>query len=254
MSLSELISGVESYEKTLTVFNADEEVVEALRERFADRNLTVTAATTEAGPRQYAVLGLDGEFVTAISVSDALTVGGEEETVGFADAPYQPVVDQLDETMFTSYSVRKMVAASREIEDRAWRVGRGELHAGFQTISTLVSKNGAYGRLGDRDGLDVHVYAYPDEEPPAEPSYTLHTSHSDEIRDSWFVAFDGGGVDESKCALVAEEREPRQFYGFWTYDADTVDYVLDHLQHTYALNGTDGGPSGSGSDGTPADV
>jgi DICT domain-containing protein len=242
MTLSELIAGVEAHEKVLTVFNADEDVVEALRDRFADRNLSVEAASAEAGPDGYAVLSEDGQFLAAIGVTDVPTEA-EEQSVGFADATYRPVLDQLDETMFTSFATRKMVAASREIEDRAWRIGRGSLHAGFQMKSVLADELGVYNRLAERDGLSVHAYAYPDGEGDLDASseLTVHLDDSDEIRDSWFVAYDGGGVDENKCALVAEEREPRRFYGFWTYDADTVDYVVRHLEHTYALAGTDGG-------------
>ncbi|PSQ59906.1 MAG: histidine kinase, partial [Halobacteriales archaeon SW_9_67_25] len=36
-----------------------------------------------------------------------------------------------------------------------------------------------------------------------------------------------------RCALLAEEREERTFYGFWTYDGSTVEYVLDHLRARY---------------------
>jgi DICT domain-containing protein len=242
MSLTELIAGVEAHEKRLTVFNADDDVVRALRERFADRNLSVEGATAEAGPDNYAVLSENGQFLAAIAVEDVSSESAER-TVGFADATYRPVLDQLDETMFTSYSTQKMVAASREIEDRAWRIGRGSLHAGFQRMSVLADELPVYDRLAERDGLSVHAYAYPDGEGSldASPHLTIHDDDSDEILNSWFVVYDGDGVNENKCALVAEEREPRRFYGFWTYDTETVDYVVNHLEHTYALVGTDGG-------------
>jgi DICT domain-containing protein len=244
MSLRELIAGVEAHEKTLTVFNADDGVVEALRERFADRNLSVEGATAADGPRSYAVLSDDDEFVTAVSVADVLA-DEPARSVGFADATYRPVLDHLDETMFTSYDVDQMVSASREIEDRAWRAGRGSLHAGFQTLSTLASQRDTYDRLGAHDGLEVHAYAYPDRTYDGEFPFAVHLDRSEELERTWFVAYDGGGVAENKCALVAEERDPRRFYGFWTYDEDTVDYVVDHLERTYALAETDGGRNGT---------
>ena len=55
------------------------------------------------------------------------------------------------------------------------------------------------------------------------------------------------------CALLAGERlqaqalksrleshyderiEPRSFYGFWTYDPDTVDWIVDYLETSYGL-------------------
>jgi DICT domain-containing protein len=140
----------------------------------------------------------------------------------------------MDETMFTSWSIEQMVAASREIEDRAWRVGEGSLHAGFQYLSTLRGELPVYERLGSKN-LDVHAYAAPDEDPPEHEGFTLHIERAEEIEKSWFVVFDGDGVDENKCALLAEEREPRKFYGFWTYDPDTVDWIIDHLESTYGV-------------------
>ena len=242
MSLTELISGVENHEKTLTVFNADAEAVEAARERFHDRNLTVRAERTESGrPRAFVVhsageAGGEESFVTAASLDDVLG-GGDPTDPGFDDDAYRPILDHLDETMFTSYDTRQMVAASREIEDRAWRLGKGSLHAGFQYLSILEDQMDVYERLASRDGLDVHAYAYPDREsvPEHDTDLTIHVERSAEIEESWFVAYDGAGVDVNKCALLAEEREPRAFYGFWTYDPDTVDWIIDYLERSYGL-------------------
>jgi hypothetical protein len=242
MSLTELITGVEEHEKTLTVFNADAEAVEAVRERFHDRNLTVRTERTESGrPRAFVVLSTGGEteeesFVTAASLEDVLGAGDPTEP-GFDDASYRPILDHLDETMFTSYDTRQMVAASREIEDRAWRLGKGSLHAGFQYLSILEDQMDVYERLASKERLDVHAYAYPDQEtvPKHDTDLTIHVERSAEIEDSWFVAYDGGGVDVNKCALLAEEREPRAFYGFWTYDPDTVDWIVDYLERSYGL-------------------
>jgi DICT domain-containing protein len=246
MSLTELIAGVEAHRKTLTVFNVDDAVVSTLRDQFADRNVAVRHAETAEGPERYAVLHEGEEFVTAVSVADVLG-DGEDRSVGFDDATYRPILDHLDEAMFTSFSVRKMVAASYEIEDRAWRVGTGALHAGFQTVSTFDTRRDVYERLGAREGLSVHAYAYPDTEPAPTDHVTLHAARADELADTWFVVYDGGGVDENKCALLAEERGERSFYGFWTYDPRTVDYILDHLDRQYARVETDGGDDGPGS-------
>jgi DICT domain-containing protein len=138
--------------------------------------------------------------------------------------------------MFTSYDTRQMVAASREIEDRAWRLGEGSLHAGFQQLSILSDQMEVYTRLASREGLDVHAYACPDAEVPEhDTDLTIHVERSDEIAKSWFVVYDGNGVDENKCALLAEERESRAFYGFWTYDPDTVDWLIEYLEGAYGL-------------------
>jgi hypothetical protein len=233
MSLRELIAGVEDHEKELTVFNAEPAVLEGLREYFADRNVRVRAEGTPSGkPGEFVTLSADGEVLTAAGLSDLRRMLDGETTLGLRDRPYQPILDHLDDTMFTSWDVDQMVAASREIEDRAFRVGSGTLHAGFQSVSTLTNELPIYERLGSTD-VDVHAYAVPDTDPPASEEFTLHLERSAEIERTWFVAFDGGPDPADRCALLAEEREERTFYGFWTYDGETVDYILDHLRSAY---------------------
>jgi hypothetical protein len=236
MSLSELIAGVEAHEKTLTVFNADREVLSALREQFHDRNLSVEGDETTDGEPSFVVLSERGEFVTAAGLDDVLGAPDRDDREpGFEAEATRPILDHLDETMFTSYDTGQMVAASREIEDRAWRVGKGSLHAGFQTLSVLETQMDVYTQLAEKD-LDVHAYAFPDTDVPVhDTDLTIHVERAEEIERSWFVVYDGAGVDVNKCALLAEEREPRTFYGFWTYDPSTVDWIIDHLESSYGL-------------------
>ncbi|MYL17094.1 histidine kinase [Halorubrum terrestre] len=246
MSLIELIAGVEAHEATLTVFNADPAVTDELREHFADRNVRIVDDQTASGPEGFAVLARDGEFVTAVTVDDLLSGSGGDGTTSTGDggdAPEgagaseervgRPVLDHLDETMFTSYSREDMVAASREIEDRAWRVGDGALHAGFQTLDVLTGEADTYDLLGEKERLDVHAYAADEGEAPDVEHYTVHVGETAEIRETWFVAYDGGGYEDAKCALLAEERSPGEFYGFWSYDPETVDYIIDYLTERY---------------------
>ncbi|TKX73576.1 histidine kinase [Halorubrum sp. GN11_10-6_MGM] len=241
MSLIELIAGVEAHEATLTVFNADPAVTDELREYFADRNVRIVDDQTASGPEEFAVLARDGEFVTAVTVEELLSPPGGDESEDAGDSGARgadgrvgrPVLDHLDETMFTSYSREDMVAASREIEDRAWRVGDGELHAGFQTLDVLTGEADTYDLLGEKERLDVHAYAANEGEAPDVEHYTVHVGETAEIRETWFVAYDGGGYDEAKCALLAEERAPGEFFGFWSYDPETVDYIIDYLTERY---------------------
>jgi hypothetical protein len=149
MSLTELIAGVEAHEKTLTVVNPGEGVTDSLREHFGDRNLVVEEASVASGPDEYMVLGDGEEFVSAAAVDELLDPDSTEP--GFSNRGYRSILDALDETMFTSYDRGRMLAASREIEDRAWRVGEGELHAGFQVGANLASQREVYERLGEHD-------------------------------------------------------------------------------------------------------
>ena len=236
MSLAELIAGVEDHQKELQVFNTDEATVSALREQFHDRNVAVGAEETPSGkPDAFAVLSEEGEFITAADVDD-MRHPENERTGPDPGGPHRPILDHLDETMFTSYDIGQMVAASREIEDRAWRVGSGTLRSGFQKLSILEDQMDIYEQLAQKGSLDVHAYGFPDTDVPShDTDLTIHVERSDEIEKSWFVAYDGGGVDVNKCALLAEERESRSFYGFWTYDPATVDWILEHLESTYGL-------------------
>jgi hypothetical protein len=249
MGLFEIIAAVDDDEKTLTVFNPEAGVATALREHFVDRNLAIEETESDAGPRNYAVLSSGDDFLAAIDVSDVLgpTNG---VTPDFTRETYEEVLDELDETMFTSYDTGRMVAASKEIEDRAWRGAAGELHAGFQTCARFASQAGVYDHIAGRGSLDVHVYAHPagreEFDPPPGPA--LHLSTETEIHDSWFVAYDGGGIDATKCALLAEERLPGSFYGFWTYDPGTVDEIIDYLRTTYAVPEADGAATDGGAD------
>jgi len=237
MSLTELIAGVEDHEKTLTVFNAEEGTLDVLREQFHDRNVSVVGEGTPSGkPAAFAVLADGEEFVTAADIETIRESSEGKTEPGFEGESYRPILDHLDETMFTSYDIEQMVAASREIEDRAWRIGKGTLHSGFQKLSILADQMKIYEQLAEKDALDVHAYAVPDTDVPEhDTDLTIHVERSDEIERSWFVAYDGAGVDVNKCALLAEEREPRSFYGFWTYDPSTVDWIIDHLESTYGL-------------------
>jgi hypothetical protein len=232
MSLSELIGGVEAHEKTLTVFNTEQSIVEEFRDCFADRNITVRGETTASGkPGEFVTLSEDGEVVTATGLESLRSLLADDARLDYRERPYQPLLSHLDETMFTSWETEQMVAASREIEDRAFRADHGTLHAGFQYVSTLKTELPIYERLASTD-VEVHAYAVPDEEPPENDGFTLHLERATEIERSWFVVFDGGD-EHAACALVAEERGPREFYGFWTYEESTVDWILDHLDSTY---------------------
>lgn len=231
MTLTELIAGVEEHQKTLTVFNATDTEITALRDHFTDRNVDIVGERTSSGPQQYVVLSDGEEFITA---TDIETVLGTAGTAPQTDA-YRPILDNLDETTFTSYDIDQMDAASHEIEDRAWRIGSGTVYAGFGTVSALESQIDTYEQLADKKPLSVHLYAFPDSEIPAHDIATVHLERSEEIHTTWFVVYDGDEADTNKCALLAEEREPGAFYGFWTYDPGTIDWIINHIVTNYTI-------------------
>lgn len=168
------------------------------------------------------------------ALRSAVEFDGRRLDVGeFRDARPPEILRHVDDTTFTAYGKRRMILASREIEDRAWRAGGGELHAGFQDMSLLREQWDDYSRLADC-GVDVHVYGVPNWTPPETERLTVHPEESEEIRNSWFVSFES--ADYGNCTLLAVEREQNVFAGFWTYDDDVTADVLGHLRETYPTN------------------
>jgi DICT domain-containing protein len=230
MSLRSVIDGVEGSEKTLTVYDADDALVGELREYFRSQQVVVREGTAVGGPAGFATLSVGDRLLTAIDLDDLSTpLGGGRDL----NPAFRTLLGHLDGTTFTSYDTGQMVATSREIEDRAWRAGTGQLHAGFQYFTALATQQSVYADLAERD-LEIHVYAAPDGTEVDLPGVTVHAESAAEITDTWFVAFDGGDTPSDKCALLAEEREQDAYYGFWTYDPDIVDDVLSHLTEQYA--------------------
>ncbi|MDF9746981.1 DICT sensory domain-containing protein [Natrinema salsiterrestre] len=135
------------------------------------------------------------------------------------------MVTELADNYFESYDKQRMIMASRIVEFRAWNVGGGELHAGFQQLSKLDHQPEVYRNLASST-VDTHVYGELDREPLPELELTVHGGDSEELRRHWWVASDGNGDDEEKVVLLAQERGPNQFYGFWTDRPTVVDDVI----------------------------
>jgi len=236
MTLSSIIEEVTGEERTLTVYDpSDPEAVRAVEEHFAVQRVSVEEATAPDGPDDFVVLHDDGEFLAAADLETLRRVVSFEtglvDATDLAETSIPGILTHVGNTTFTSYGKRRMILASREIEERAWRAGGGELHAGFQRLSLFRDQWDLYERIASR-GVAIHAYGAPDWRPPDVPWLTVHADESDEIRRSWIVAFDA--PDDRDCALLATEREPNEFEGFWTYDKGLVGDVLGHLRETYS--------------------
>ena len=241
MDIRECIEFIRYTEKELCLFNVDptDPLRADLEIYFETQNVRITERRTASGaPRDIAVLSNTAEPLAVLDIStlrallDAVPIAADD--VGIADKEYERVLRPLKETTFTSYDSKQLLYASREIEDRARRVGCGTVHTGFQRCSVMADQRQVYTDLARR-GVDVHAYGIPDTDPPDFGSGHVHPIQTDEIAATWFVVFDGGGTDTQKSALLAEERSEDSFYGVWTYDPAFVDYVLDYLTRTYTL-------------------
>lgn len=240
MSLRDVIESVEGREKRLTVFDPPSDaVVTELREYFSSQQVRIDVGESDSSLAGYAVLSDadDDAVLAAVDLADLADLDGPV-TAGVGETrAFSPLLEHLDDATFTSYDPEQILAATREMEDRAWRTGTGELHAGFQRTAALRAQKGVYEDLA-RKRLDIHVYCVPAPDVPAVEGVTIHLEDTPEIRRSWFVVYDGDGDPNHACALLAEERgdpDERTFYGFWTYDPTVVGRVLDHLHDRYLV-------------------
>ena len=237
MSLRDVIEEVEGREKRLTVFDPPSEAVVAdLREYFASQQVRIEVGESDAELAGYAVLS-DENDEAVLGAVDLRDLDGSPTAGPGESRKFEGILEHLADTTFTSYDARQMLAATREVEDRAWRRGRGELHAGFQRTDAVRAQKAVYEDLANKH-LDIHVYCVPAPDLPAVEGVTVHEADTPEIRESWFVVYDGGGDPNDACMLLAQERgdsDERSFYGFWTYDPGTVNRVLDHLRDRYLV-------------------
>jgi DICT domain-containing protein len=239
MDLRQSIKYIRHHGKELRLFNVDptDTVHENLRSYFTTQNVRIVADRTASGkPEDVAVLSNATEVLALVDVASLRTLLEDVPTgsgqFGIADGAYETILRHLKHTTFTSYETEQLLYASREIEDRARRVGQGSIHAGFQQCSVIADQQSIYTDLARR-GVSVEAYGIPDAAPPDLGSGQVHAVSTDEIAEIWFVVFDGGGNDSQKTALLAHEHDENSFYGLWTYDPGLVDHVLAHLNQTY---------------------
>jgi len=140
MGLRQLIEFVQTLEKELALINIEsaDAIEQQLTEYFETQNVRISSYRTSSGtPEGIAVLSTDDAVLEVISIATlrALVDSGRSGStaVGVADEAYDSVLDHLKETTFTSYDTEQMLYASREIEDRARRVGDGTVHAQYLT-------------------------------------------------------------------------------------------------------------------------
>lgn len=231
IGFDELIASVEGVERTLTLLNVEESarVRERLDRYFAPQNVTLESVETDDGrPRNVAILtDADGEFLAASDVTDLDEyVRRGLHSADVAEIPFPEVLTHVDDTTFIDYGKRRMILASREIERAAYRCGEGTVHAGFQSLGLVKHQATLYRQLAER-GLDVHVYGAPDGEVPSTLPVTVHPDSSEEMRQSWFVAYDGPDV---RCALLAKEVVNKTYRGFWSYRDSVVDRILTRVE------------------------
>lgn len=229
-SLRAVVDRVEEYELTLTLCNVDGEVATDIEDAFEIRSIDIKRTTATDLPTDLAVLQRGEEFIAA----DAARALRDETTFRADRAPRRsPVLEAIEGNVFGVDSVgrRLLVDASRRFETAAARHG-GTLHAGFQSVSRLMTDRetlAMYRRIIDA-GVDVHVYGEADTDLPL--AATLHEG-ADELLESWFVVYDGGKNADAAGVLLAIEEEPGIYRGFWTSDRSLTGELLAYIEQTY---------------------
>ena len=238
-SLGAFVDSIEGRRKTLEVHTDDDAVLETLRRQFETRNVDVDhrslGALDDAG--FVIVRDVGGAFRGALGLDqfEAIRSPRIHPPWELADPDHDrsELFDFLENTLFTAYSRRQMLATTREIEERAWRVGTGRLYAGFERATAFAAQRSVYERFGSHDSLTVAVFIDDEWTDPVPEGVTVVSDAGSELGEYWFVIFDGGDTELDACALLAEERRPGEFYGFWTYDPTLVGELVSYLKATY---------------------
>lgn len=237
MTLADVIDRVGRSGQTLTVLNhaGPGSALDDLEAHLGVGNVELRAEETASGRPADVALLHDGDGVLAASdAGDVLDAARFDPAAidpdAFGEISRPEVLRRIDARTFTSYEKGRMVAASREVEQLAWRTGRGELLAGFQRLSRLDEQWPVYEKLGNA-GVSARAYGIDDREPgPEHPNVEpvgIDPDGNGEVADVWFVAFRDG--DGTGAVLLAEEVEPGRFRGFWSYRGEFVDAVADHV-------------------------
>ena len=245
-SLADLVERVTGEGPTLTLCNVDDsEDLDAVRSYFRRLNVAVRTATlSTTAPGDVALLHRDEELVAA---SPLPAVRAAVETVDHdGGRSIRPaVVERTAHDVFGADGAdrRTLVRASRTVERLVLRRGEGTLHAGFQSLSNLTADRGTrriYDALADA-GVDLHLYGAPDADLPEWPTATVHGTAAPELADAWFVACDAADP-AGAGALVALERSPGEYDGYWTYCPERAAAVVEYLEDMYTATAPPSGP------------
>ncbi len=238
MTLADFVDDVAAERKTLTIYAGDD--APDVSAYFDTRNVTVEREPLPpGGPSGFAVLRDSAGFVGAFGLAElAELLEPPLFRPWYRDdvsEPWRALYTVLDDALFASFDRRQLLATAREIENRAWRVGAGTLRVGFQRVDAYRSQLDVYRRLAAETDLDIRAYVDGEAgaDLPSVAGVAVVTSSAPEIGRYWFLAFDAAGDPTNACALLAEERDPGSFHGFWTYDPDRVAAISSYLQRTY---------------------
>lgn len=235
MTLADFVDEVAARRKTLVVYASDD--APDVAAHFETRNVTVEHRSLAAtGPGGFVVLRDDDGFVGAFGLEQLTSLLQPPVfrpwSLDDVAEPWRSLYEILANTLFTSFDRRQLLATTREIENRAWRIGAGTLRVGFQSAAAFDAQMPVYRRLAAETDLDINVYVA-DADATDRDGVTVFDASGSEVDDYWLLAYDAAGDPRNACALLAAEQSPGSYTGFWTYDPDRVEALSSYLRQTY---------------------
>lgn len=234
MTFASLLEEYRDQRHQVTVYRSGEPP--ALETWLADHGVAVESRSLPpGGPDPFIEIRTGGEFVGIVGVEavEGLfepPIRRPGERPGIA-AGYRTLFEILDRTVFSAMTRRELLAVSREIEDRAYRVGEGTLWVSFQTLSIFRTQADVYRTLATNTDLSIHVFGADDWTPPEIDGVEFHADAAARFERYWVLAYDGGPDETQASGLLAEERAD-EYTGFWTNDPGTVDRLATTLATT----------------------
>lgn len=224
MSLSACFDTLEVPTRTITVYAppprptiVDRLASETNLDAVTYRSLPAVSAADDA----FVVVHEDDAFAVAIGldgVRQLFEPSIHDPWTDDHDRAFRRATEVFGSTVWHALERRQLLAVSREIETRAWRIGDGTLRVGFQRADALAAMAPMYDRLGRETSLDIHVYVADEWGRPDLPSVEVHAEAGDEIGAFWFLAFDGAGDELWTSGLLAREIDDDTYEGYWTDD------------------------------------
>lgn len=245
--LERFIDDLESQRRRLVVVNGAgvESLVDDIVDYFDRFELVIEHVTVSALPDAFFLLTDGDDCLGGVGVRDLHkylfdSLDGEA-LGGLEDVRHRPVVEgflaRLDQNVYSLSGERRLllVCVSQLLESRAWRRGEGTLHAGVQRFDTFERAPGTwtrYRKIAD-SSVETTVYGQPGWEPDDWGGVQAYADESgDLVGDYWFVVYDGPERRDDG-ALLAREVSDGRYTGFWTFESDTVEALVDTLVETY---------------------
>lgn len=229
--VNSLIAELRDREHQFTIYRSgDQPDIEVW---LADHGVAVESRSLPpGGPEPFVEIKTDGEVVGVIGIEAVeglleppISRPGDRDDISDG---YRVLFDVLEKMVLSGMNRRELLAVSREIEDRAYRVGEGTLRVNFQTLSTFRSQTEVYRTLTTETDLDIHIHGLDDWTPPTITGITYHIDEAERFEPYWALAYDGGPTDSQACGLVAQEHS-NDYTGFWTNDPALVEEIATAL-------------------------